>query len=127
MSPIEMSKVENSLRSLLAFHQARGRQDAPAMLALLSPDCSLEAPGPAPDGALHPGPPAVVAFWLAFCPPGAELQIEEAYSLGFRGLLRWKLQRPDGSSLRGVEIVQLKNGLIWKVWVYVKGDLNRTP
>ena len=41
--------------------------------------------------------------------------------MGMRCVLRWKLTRVDGSHLRGVDVVQLKNGLIWKMMTYVKG------
>ena len=57
MSPIEMSKLETSIRTVLAFHEARNRVDQAGMLALLNEDCSLECPGPAPEG--EPG------FWQA--------------------------------------------------------------
>jgi len=122
MSPIEMSKLETSIRTVLAFHEARNRGDQAGLLALLNEDCSLECPGPAPEGELVSGRDAVTQFWLDFCPAGARMEIEEVYGMGMRCVLRWKLTRVDGSHLRGVDVVQLKNGLIWKMMTYVKGD-----
>ena len=121
MSPIEMSKLETSIRTVLAFHEARNRADQSAMLALVSEDCGLECPSPAPDGSFVSGGGAVVLFWLDFCPPGAHMEIEEIFGMGMRCVLRWKLIQADGVHLRGVDVVQLRNGLIWKMMTYVKG------
>lgn len=119
MSPFEMSKLENSIRSVLAFQEALSRGDGAGMQALLSDDCSLE--GPALEADAVRGSSSVAQFWLEFCPAGAKMEIEEVFGLGMRCVLRWKLTRVDASCLHGVNLVQLKAGLIWKMQVYVQG------
>jgi hypothetical protein len=121
MSPFEMSKLENSIRSVLAFHEALSRRDQARMQALLSEDCRLEGPALEADAVM--GSPFVAQFWLEFCPTGTKMEIEEVFGMGMRCVLRWKLTRVDGSHLRGVNLVHLKGGLIWQMLVYVKGTM----
>ncbi len=128
MSINRLAKAEAGLRVGLAFQDACNRQDLDALLRLLSGDCRLECPAPAPAGRVCVGREEVSRFWQECFQnsPAAGRQIEEAYGLGERCVLRWRCERldPTGTpvTLRGVDLIRLRDGLICELFSYVKGD-----
>lgn len=127
MSPTHLSRLEGAVRSVLAFHEAFNRQDVEAMLQLVSPDCVFENASPAPDGTRIAGRENLAQFWQAYFTgsPRARLHIEEIFGLGYRCIMRWRLERgeADGqqSHVRGVDIFLVQNGLIHEQYSYLKG------
>lgn len=127
MSPTRMSRLESAVRVVLAFNEAFNRQDVSGMLQLMSEDCIFENMHPAPDGALYSGKEAGSRFWQDFFrqSPQAHIQIEEIFCLGYRCIMRWKYtwegEAGNKSHVRGVDIFQVKNGLICEKLSYVKG------
>ncbi|HCC78031.1 MAG: DUF4440 domain-containing protein [Chloroflexi bacterium GWB2_49_20] len=127
MSPIRMSRLESAVRVVLAFNEAFNRQDVAGMLQLMSEDCIFENTHPAPDGTVYSGRAAVTRFWQDFFrqSPQAHIQIEEIFGLGLRCIMRWRYDWEDEAGkkghVRGVDIFQVKNGLICEKLSYVKG------
>ena len=127
MSPARMSKVESAMRLVLEFNEAFNRHDVPGMMKLMSDDCVFENTDPAPDGTVYSGKDAVTYFWQDFFreSPQAHIHIEEIFSLGSRCIMRWKYSWVDGTGqaghVRGVDIFQVKEGLISEKFSYVKG------
>lgn len=127
MSPTRLSRLESSLRVVLAFNEAFNLHDVPAMMQLMSDDCVFENTAPAPDGTVYTGKVAVTQFWQEFfrSSPQAHIKIEEAFGLGMRCIMRWRYEWVDAAGekghVRGVDIFQLKDGLIREKLSYVKG------
>ena len=127
MSPIRMSRLESAVRVVLSFNEAFNRHDVAGMMQLMSDDCVFENTNPAPDGAVYSGKPAVAQFWQDFFreSPQAHIKIEEIFGLGLRCIMRWRYDLVDGAGskghVRGVDIFQVKNGLICEKLSYVKG------
>lgn len=127
MCPARMEKVELALRTVLAFNEAFNRHDVAGMVQLMSEDCIFENTTPAPDGARYTGKAAVTRFWEQFFQqsPQAHIEIEEAFSAGFRCILRWRYEWVDVTGVkghvRGVDVFKLKGGLICEKLSYVKG------
>lgn len=127
MCPIRMSRIESAIRVVLKFIEAFNRQDVPGMMQLLSEDCVVESPDPAPDGAVYSGRDALTQFWRAFFSesPSARLEIEEAFSYGYRCIVRWKYEWVDKTEvkrhIRGVDIFQVRDDLICEKLSYIKG------
>lgn len=127
MSPTRLSRLESSLRIVLAFNEAFNRHDVPAMMQLMSDDCVFENTAPAPDGTVYTGKKMVTQFWQEFFhkSPQAHIEIEEAFGLGLRCIMRWRYEWVDEEGgkghVRGVDIFQLKDGLIFEKLSYVKG------
>jgi hypothetical protein len=128
MSPIRMSKIEGSLRTVLEFNEAFNRHDVAGMMKLMSEDCVFENTSPAPDGTVYSGKAAVTQFWQEFFreSPQAHIEIEEAFGLGLnRCVMRWKYSWVDATNnkghVRGVDIFEVKEGLISQKLSYVKG------
>jgi predicted SnoaL-like aldol condensation-catalyzing enzyme len=127
MSPIKMEKIESSIRVVLEFNEAFNRHDVPGMMRLMSDDCVFENTDPAPDGMVYSGREAVTQFWQDFFKesPHANIKIEEIFGLGNRCIMRWRYSWVDAAGVegyvRGVDIFQVKEGLISEKLSYVKG------
>lgn len=127
MTPARMSKVESATRIVLEFNEAFNRHDAAGMMKLMSEDCVFENTDPAPDGTAYSGKQAVTQFWLDFFreSPQAHIEIEEIFGLGYRCVMRWRYEwtDPQGNKghVRGVDVFQIRDGLISEKLSYVKG------
>lgn len=122
MSPIRMAKLESGIRLVLQFNEAFNRHDVSGMMQLMSEDCVFENTDPAPDGTVYSGKEAVTQFWQDFFreAPQAHIDIEEIFGMGSRCVMRWKYSWGEGH-VRGVDVFNLKDGLISEKFSYVKG------
>ena len=123
MSPIRMEKIESAIRVVLEFNEAFNRHDVAGMMKYMSHDCVFENTNPAPDGTVYSGRAAVTKFWQDFFreSPQAHIDIEEVFGLGNnRCVMRWRYSWGNGH-VRGVDIFQVKDGLICEKLSYVKG------
>ncbi|MBX3059378.1 MAG: nuclear transport factor 2 family protein [Anaerolineae bacterium] len=124
---MKMSKIESGVRTVLAFNEAFNRHDVTGMMALMSEDCVFENTTPSPDGTVIAGKEAVTQFWQEFFQqsPQAHIEIEEIFGLGYHCVMRWRYDWGDENGgrghVRGVDIFQIKNGLISQKLSYVKG------
>lgn len=124
---MKMSRLEAAVRIVLAFNEAFNRHDVAGMMQLMSDDCLFENTYPAPDGAVYTGKEANTQFWQTFFreSPHAHIEIEEIFGLGMRCVMRWRYDWVDGAGkkghVRGVDIFQVKNGVIYEKLSYVKG------
>jgi len=127
MSPTRMSRIELAMRVVLEFNEAFNRHDVAGMMKLMSNDCVFENTDPAPDGTVYSGKEIVTRFWQDFFleSPHAHIEIEEIFGLGLRCIMRWRYSWEDIEGkkgyVRGVDIFQVKDGLISEKLSYVKG------
>lgn len=122
-----MAKIKSAIRIVLDFNEAFNRHDVAGLMQLMSADCVFENTSPAPDGAAYSGKEAVTQFWLDFFreSPHAHIEIEEIFGFGIRCVMRWKYNWVDAAGkkghVRGIDIFQVRNGLIFEKLSYVKG------
>ena len=127
MSPTRMSRLESAIRLVLEFNEAFNRHDVAGMMQLMSEDCVFENTDPAPDGSVYSGKTAVTRYWQVFFHDSthAHIEIEELFSLGLRCIMRWRYEwvnlEGNKGHVRGVDIYQVKDGLIFQKLSYVKG------
>ena len=127
MCPVRMSKVESAVRVVIEFNEAFNRHDVEGMMRLMGDDCVFENTSPAPDGTVYSGREAVTQFWQDFFrdSPQAHIEIEEIFGYSIRCVMRWRYSWVDVTGnkghVRGVDIFQLKDGLISQKLSYVKG------
>jgi ketosteroid isomerase-like protein len=108
---------------LQRFNQVFLKHDPAALQDLVADDCVLENTQPAPDGSRHEGKDACVALWTQIATmPGAHFEPESIIVRGDRGEIRWRLVwGPDrASSVRGVNLMRVRNGRIVEAQGYVK-------
>lgn len=125
--PIRMEKIESAMRAVLEFNEAFNRHDVAGMMRLMSDDCVFENTAPAPDGTVYTSKPAVTQFWEEFfrASPHAHIHIEDIFGMGHRCIMRWRYEWVEATGqtghVRGVDIFQVKEGLISEKLSYVKG------
>jgi ketosteroid isomerase-like protein len=98
---------------------------SPAALdALVADDCVIENTRPAPDGARYVGKQACVALWTEIATNmGIHFENEDIIARGDRGEIRWRLvwgAEPE-QSVRGVNLMRVRDGKIVEARGYVKG------
>jgi predicted SnoaL-like aldol condensation-catalyzing enzyme len=124
---MKMSKIETAMRVVLEFNEAFNRHDVAGMMRLMSRDCVFESPEPGPDGTVYSGKAAVTQYWHDFFQqsPQAHIEIEEIFGLGMRCIMRWRYDWGDNAGaagyVRGVDIFQIREGVISEKLSYVKG------
>ena len=127
MSPVRVSKYEIAMRLALDFHRAINDHDLEAMLAVLSDNCRLESPTPAPDGAVYNDKASIGQYYQEFFQAFSQshFEIEEIFGYGERCIKRWVLSWVDASGdeahLRGLDLYRVQDGQICEVLSYVKG------
>jgi SnoaL-like domain len=106
------------------FHEAFDSHDPEAMDGLVADDCVIENTNPAPNGANLIGKAACLANWqnLAIS-NGTWFEREEVFVIGDRAVIRWRYCWGDNESqsIRGLNLMRVKDGLIIEAMGYVKG------
>lgn len=89
---------------------------------LVAEDCVIENTMPAPEGARLVGGAACIANWSNIASaPGTYFDLEETFVAADRGVIRWRFHAADGHSMRGVNIMRVRNGRIVEAMGYIKG------
>jgi hypothetical protein len=98
---------------------------APAALAgLVADDCVIENSTPAPNGSRHVGRDACVELWTKIATaPGTHFELEGVMACGDRATILWRYCWGDepSQSVRGVNLMKVRNGRIVEALGYVKG------
>jgi ketosteroid isomerase-like protein len=107
------------------FNDAFNRHDVDAVMAAMTSDCVFEDTSP-PEGIRHEGAAAVRGVWAAFftSSPTAHFDAEDVIVAGDRCVVRWRYTWTDddgGGSVRGVDVVRVRDGLVAEKLAYVKG------
>lgn len=100
------------------------RHDPSELGALVAEDCIIENTVPAPDGARYVGRDACIALWSGIATaPGTRFDIEETFVAGDRATIRWRYWwgEEEARSVRGVNLMRVRDGLIVEAMGYVKG------
>ena len=95
------------------FNQAF-RDHKPAILKdLIAPDCVMESIQPAPNGTRYEGYDACLAFWEVLAADRtAHFDVEDTIAIGDRAIIRWRFNFGSGGSLRGINLMHVRDGLI---------------
>ena len=108
------------------FNDAFNRHDVDAVMDAMTDDCVFESTAP-PHGERFEGPTAVRGAWEGFfiASPTARFDAEEMIITGDRGAVRWRYSwtEPDGTegSVRGVDVITVRDGKVREKLAYVKG------
>ena len=105
------------------FNDAFLTHDPSLLEGLIAEDCVIENTTPAPDGARHVGGEACLRLWqtIAAAQPGTRFDLEEIVAIGERGIIRWRYHFGEGQSVRGVNLMRVRDGQIVEAMGYVKG------
>lgn len=107
------------------FNNAFQRHDPSLLVNLIAEECVIENTTPAPDGARHVGRDACLALWQSIATaPDTHFDLEDVEVAGERAIIRWRFWWGEGTqnSVRGVNLMRVKDGLIVEGMGYVKGS-----
>lgn len=106
------------------FNDGFLRHDPSVFPALVGADCVIENTVPAPDGARYQGREACLALWQGIAANRAAwFELEDVECHGPRAIIRWRYRWGAGEadSVRGVNLMRVKDGQIVEALGYVKG------
>lgn len=106
------------------FNEAFQQHDPAALPELIAAECVIENSNPAPNGSRHVGREACLTLWRRIATmPGTQFDTEEVVVTGERATIRWRLRWGEGESqsVRGVNLMRVRNGQIVEALGYVKG------
>lgn len=117
--------IRTTAETIDRFTQAFSDHDSAALADLVGEDCVMEAILPAPDGARTEGRDACLAFWQALAADRAtRFEPEDVTVFGEQATIRWRYRFGDGpsDSVRGVNLMRVRDGLIVEALGYSKTD-----
>ena len=106
------------------FNGAFLTHDPTLLEDLVAENCVIENTVPAPDGARYEGRAACLGLWRQIATaPGTWFEVEGVEVFGDRAILRWRFHWGDAAadSVRGVNLMRVRGGLIVEALGYVKG------
>jgi ketosteroid isomerase-like protein len=120
------TRSSKTLRIIQQFNQAFVGHDASLLDNLIAEECVMESVEPAPDGTRYVGRKACLEFWqkLANSRDGAFVA-EDFVAVDEHAVIRWRYRFGPGlsRSVRGVNVLRVRDGLIIEALEYVKsGD-----
>jgi hypothetical protein len=92
---------------------------------LVAEDCVIENTQPAPNGSRHVGRDACIALWTGIATArGTHFDLENVIVTGDRAIILWRFcwGEDETSSVRGVNLMRVRDGLIVEAKGYVKGQ-----
>lgn len=110
---------------LRRFNEVFLTHDPAPLQDLVAEDCVIENTQPAPDGSRHEGKAACIALWTEIATmQGAHFEPESIIARGDRGEIRWRLVwgADHASSVRGVNLMRVRDGRIVEAQGYVKAS-----
>ena len=120
------AQSSRTLQIIQRFNQAFIQHDGALLDGMIADDCVMESVEPAPEGTRFVGLKACLEFWqnLANNRDG-QFADEEIVALGDRAIIRWRYRFGTelSKSVRGVNLMRVRDGLIVEALGYVKsGD-----
>ncbi|MGH2615202.1 MAG: nuclear transport factor 2 family protein [Thermomicrobiales bacterium] len=105
------------------FNNAFLQHDPELLTGLVADDCVMESIQPAPNGTRYEGRDACLAFWHALAADqNTGFDLEDVVVAGDRAVIRWRFRFGEGeeSSVRGVNLMHVRNGQIVEALGYAK-------
>ena len=104
------------------FNEVFLSHDPSELGELVADNCVIENIAPAPDGARTVGREACIDLWRGIATePGTRFDLEEVFAAGDRATIRWRYWFAEGQSVRGVNLMRVRDGRIVEAMGYVKG------
>lgn len=109
------------------LEDAINRRDVDAVMALFADDCVFENTSPPPDGERLEGQQAIRAFWenLFRSTSHVDFQTEDMFAHANQCVARWTYQWENMAGecghIRGIDVIDVRNGKVAKNFSYVRG------
>lgn len=121
-------QTNETARIMHRFNQAFHDREPAILKGLIAPGCVMESIQPAPEGTRYEGYDACLAFWEALATdPIAHFDVEDTFAMGDRAIIRWRFNFGDGGSVRGVNLMHVREGQIVEALGYAKTPGQSAP
>ncbi len=121
----DLGQADRSTSEIIRRYNEAFRRHDPSLLAeLVAEDCVIENTNPAPNGSRHVGREACLALWGRIAGnTDIEFDIEDVTVAGERATILWRLRwgEAQSESVRGVNLMRVRDGRIVEALGYVKG------
>ncbi|MCG7506760.1 nuclear transport factor 2 family protein [Mesorhizobium retamae] len=118
----------NTLEIMQRFNRAFQDHDPTLLDELIAEDCVMESIQPAPNGTRYEGREACLAFWQALAAERvSHFDLEDITAMGDSAVIRWRFNFGDGGSVRGVNLMRVRDGLIVEALGYAKSPGQTAP
>ncbi len=123
---LDQDRTSSTAAAVERFNVAFNAHDVDAVMAAMTEDCIFESTSP-PGGWRYEGQEAVRACWEEFFQgnPSAQFEAEEVVVAGDRCVVRWLYRWTDGAgqpeSVRGIDLLRVRDGKVAEKLAYVKG------
>jgi ketosteroid isomerase-like protein len=108
------------------FNDAFVQRDPGKLVDLVADDCVMEGAQPAPNGTRYEGYDACLRFWQELIADlDGSFEPEDVVVSGDRATIRWRYRFGEGdeNSVRGVNLMHVRDGKIVEALGYVKSGL----
>ena len=110
------------------FNQAFLEHNPAILEDLVAPDCVMESIQPAPNGTRYEGYDVCLAFWQALAADSVSyFEVEDTVAMDDRAVIRWRFNFGDGGSVRGVNLMRVRDGRIVEALGYSKSPGQAAP
>ncbi|KQZ14254.1 hypothetical protein ASD44_09370 [Mesorhizobium sp. Root554] len=110
------------------FNQAFLEHNPAILEDLVAPDCVMESIQPAPNGTRYEGYDVCLAFWQALVADSVSyFEVEDTVAMDDRAIIRWRFNFGDGGSVRGVNLMRVRDGRIVEALGYSKSPGQAAP
>lgn len=121
-------KTTETSEIMRRFNQAFLEHNPAILKDLVAPDCVMESIQPAPDGTRYEGYDVCLAFWQDLAADSASyFEVEDTATMGDRAIIRWRFNFGDGESVRGVNLMRVRDGRIVEALGYSKSPGQSAP
>lgn len=118
--------TSRTLRIMQQFNRAFVQHDKSLLDGLIAEDCVMESVEPVPDGTRYVGRQACLEFWQRLADSrDSQFADEDIVAIDDRAIILWRYRFGPGmsQSVRGVNVMRVRDGQIVEALGYVKsGD-----
>jgi ketosteroid isomerase-like protein len=110
------------------FNDAFVQRDPDMLVDLVADDCVMESTQPAPNGTRYEGYDACLRFWQELIDdPNGSFEPEDVVVSVDRATIRWRYRFGEGdeNSVRGVNLMHVRDGKVVEALGYVKAGLRQ--
>ncbi len=110
------------------FNEAFVKHEPEMLRDLVGEDCVMESIQPAPNGTRYEGYGTCLAFWEALAADRVSFfEVEDTVAMDDRAVIRWRFNFGDGGSVRGVNLMRVRDGRIVEALGYAKSPGQSAP
>jgi ketosteroid isomerase-like protein len=117
------TQTSRTLQIITQFNRAFVQHDASLLDDLIAEDCVMESVEPAPDGTRYVGREACLEFWQRLARSrDSAFDAEDLSAIDDRAIILWRYRFGSAlsKSVRGVNVLRVRDGLIVESLGYVK-------